>query len=81
MMAQGDEQPQSFDVLQAFVEPQERALLLKILPKIFHSLDVNFILDKLTDPKRPSVSGERSCAKARQWWRPKKIAGDNLTSA
>jgi hypothetical protein len=52
MLARGDEQPQSFDVLQAFVEPHERALLLKILPEVFHSLDLNFILDKLTDPSR-----------------------------
>jgi hypothetical protein len=58
MMARGDEQPQSFDVLQAFVEPHERALLLKILPEVFHSLDLNFILDKLTDPNRPSDSKE-----------------------
>ncbi|NSL23064.1 GIY-YIG nuclease family protein [Agrobacterium tumefaciens] len=52
MMARGDEQPQSFDVLQAFVEPHERALLLKILPEVFYSLDLNGILDKLTDPTR-----------------------------
>jgi hypothetical protein len=52
LMARGDEQPQSFDVLQAFVEPHERALLLKILPEVFYSLDLNSILDKLTDPDR-----------------------------
>ena len=51
-MAKGDEQPQSFNVLQAFVEPHEKAFLLKILPEIFHSLDLNFVLDKLTDPNR-----------------------------
>lgn len=52
MMARGDEQPQSFDVLQAFVEPHDQTLLLKILPEVFYSLDLNSVLDKLTDPNR-----------------------------
>lgn len=52
LMGQGDQQPQSFDVLHAFVEPDERALILKILPEEFHSLDVNYVLEKLTDPNR-----------------------------
>lgn len=52
MMARGDAQPLSFDVLQAFVEPHERTLLLKILPEVFYSLDLNGVLDKLTDPTR-----------------------------
>ncbi|TAX72811.1 GIY-YIG nuclease family protein [Rhizobium leguminosarum] len=52
LMGRGGAQPQSFDVLQAFVEPDDRALLLRILPERFHSLDLDYILEKLTDPTR-----------------------------
>lgn len=51
-MGCGDEQPQSFDVLQAFVEPDDRALILKLLPEKFFSLDIDYILENLTDPDR-----------------------------
>jgi hypothetical protein len=52
MMGRGSAQPQSFDVMHAFVEPDDRALLLKILPEEFHSLELDYVLEKLTDPTR-----------------------------
>ncbi|MDU8928304.1 GIY-YIG nuclease family protein [Alisedimentitalea sp. MJ-SS2] len=46
----GSEQPVSFQVFREFVEPDDGALVLKILPEKHYSLDPNFILDQLTDP-------------------------------
>lgn len=46
----GSQQPVSFQVFQEFVEPDDGALVLKILPERHYSLDPNFVLDRLTDP-------------------------------
>ena len=46
----GSEQPTSFQIMRDFVEPDDQALVLRILPEEFYSLDVGFILEKLTDP-------------------------------
>ncbi|GAA6199606.1 GIY-YIG nuclease family protein [Aquicoccus sp. SU-CL01552] len=53
----GSQQPVSFQVLREFVEPDDAALVLKILPEKHYSLDPNYVLDCLTDPsikRRPS---------------------------
>ncbi|MBW3244534.1 GIY-YIG nuclease family protein [Epibacterium sp. DP7N7-1] len=52
----GSEQPSSFQVMKDFVEPDDQSLVLKILPETFHSLDVNFILERLTDPHKKNAS-------------------------
>ena len=54
----GSEQPSSFQILKDFVEPDSKSLMLRILPETFHSLDVNFVLEKLTDPKRESAPND-----------------------
>lgn len=46
----GDKQPNSFNVLNSFVEPDEKALVLRLLPEIHYSLNLNLILDTLTEP-------------------------------
>lgn len=51
----GSEQPSSFQIMRDFVEPDNQSLVLKILPEFFHSLDVNFILERLTDPQKKNA--------------------------
>ncbi|MEL6799851.1 MAG: GIY-YIG nuclease family protein [Pseudomonadota bacterium] len=46
----GSQQPVSFQILREFVEPDDGALVLKILPEKHYSLDPNYVLDSLTDP-------------------------------
>lgn len=46
----GSQQPVSFQVLREFVEPDDDALVLKILRERHYSLDPNYVLDSLTDP-------------------------------
>lgn len=52
----GSQQPVSFQVLRDFVEPDDEALVLKILPEKHYSLDPNYVLENLTDPfaQRPA---------------------------
>ena len=46
----GDKQPNSFNVINAFVEPDEDALVLRLLPEMHHTLGLNTLLESLTDP-------------------------------
>ncbi|MCC5992244.1 MAG: GIY-YIG nuclease family protein [Rhodobacteraceae bacterium] len=48
--AYGSQQPESFNVIKDFVEPDDDAFVLKILPEKYLSVDLNYILDRLTDP-------------------------------
>ncbi|WP_454598620.1 GIY-YIG nuclease family protein [Qipengyuania sp. SM2507] len=47
---QGDKQPNSFNILNAFVEPDEKSLVLRLLPEKHYSLNLDRILESLTDP-------------------------------
>jgi len=51
-MGHGSQQPMSFKIMQDFVEPDDIALVLKILSEKHYSFDVNFILEELTDPAK-----------------------------
>lgn len=56
--AHGSQQPESFNVLRDFVEPDDDALVLKILPENHFSVDLNFIFDRLTDPATQREAGD-----------------------
>ena len=46
----GAEQPLSFNVMQAFIEPDESALLFVLLPEVMHAFALSQYLDHLTTP-------------------------------
>ncbi|MEE2635490.1 MAG: GIY-YIG nuclease family protein [Pseudomonadota bacterium] len=54
----GSQQPVSFQVLREFVEPDDEALVLKILREKHYSLDPNYVLEHLTDPSEQRLSGD-----------------------
>lgn len=47
----GANMPTSFNVCSAFVEPDERTLILKLLPERFYNISFGKMLDHITDPK------------------------------
>lgn len=47
---EGDKQPNSFNILNAFVEPDEIALVLRLLPENHYSVNLDTVLEALTDP-------------------------------
>lgn len=50
LKAYGAEQPLSFNVMQAFIEPDESALLFVLLPEAMHAFALSQYLDHLTTP-------------------------------
>lgn len=48
---QGIHQPSSWNILRAFVEPDEQAFVLKLLRESHFIIDLDSILDRITDPQ------------------------------
>lgn len=49
-MGEGMNLPTSFNVMNAFVEPDEKTLVLRLLPERHYSLSFSKLLDRITDP-------------------------------
>lgn len=54
LKGEGANLPNSFNVLNAFIEPDEDALILRLLPEKFFSLSFHNLLDCITDPNSDS---------------------------
>jgi len=51
---EGMHMPNSYNVMHSFVEPDEKALVLRLLPEKHYSLSFNVLLDRITDPNSDS---------------------------
>jgi len=48
LLGYGDEQPTSFNIMNAFVEPSDEALILELVEEKYYQFDITDFLDKLT---------------------------------
>lgn len=51
LKAEGSQMPQSFNILRSFMEPDEKALILNLLPEKYYSASLDTVLEYMTDPK------------------------------
>lgn len=50
LQGEGANMPTSFNVMRSFVDPDDDALILKLLPERTYSITINRLLDHITDP-------------------------------
>lgn len=50
LRGEGANMPSSFNIMRSFVDPDDEALILKLLPEITYSVTINRLLDHITDP-------------------------------
>lgn len=51
----GSKQPQSFNIMREFVEPDEHALVLRLLEERYYSVGINYILESITNPSAGGI--------------------------